>query len=246
MFYIVSGTEREKVFAKVASITQAVQKKYPENGRFVLDDRTFTREAFENFLSGSVLFGAVQKYIVVCQHVLEDKEMADWIVGRAEDIANSQNLFIFSERTIMSEVIKALTGHAEKVFTYDEIVTDKKADRDALFKSFIFPLTDVLADRNRRGAWTLYERALRAGLSAEDIFWQLFRQVKNMCVALSSPDAKTAGMHPFVYSKARQGAVKYGKGRLVRLSSTLLGAYENNRTGKCELELGLELFLLSL
>ena len=69
----------------------------------------------------------------------------------------------------------------------------------------LFQLCDAFAQRNKRQLWLLFQRALLLGVSAEEIFWKLWWQTKNLLLLKNLPLGRAAksGLHPFVEKKTR-------------------------------------------
>jgi hypothetical protein len=109
----------------------------------------------------------------------------------------------------------------------------------------IFGLTDAIGARNKRESWIQYQRALASGLSAEEVFWKVVWQIKNMLTA-SRTTEKESGLNPFVYKKAKAALGHFKPGELEVFSEQLVVGYHEARRGKAEIETFLERFLLSL
>ncbi|MEK9171804.1 MAG: hypothetical protein AAB782_01030 [Patescibacteria group bacterium] len=110
----------------------------------------------------------------------------------------------------------------------------------------IFTLTDALGARKRKKAWILYQKALSAGLSAEEIFFKLFWQVKSMLIASRTKNAEETDMKAFPYNKAKSFLKNFKPGELEKLSESLVVGYHRACRGKSEVEILVEKLLLSL
>ena len=110
----------------------------------------------------------------------------------------------------------------------------------------IFALTDALGARKRKEAWILYRKALSAGLSAEEIFFKLFWQVKSMLIASRTKNVGETDMKAFPYNKAKSFLKNFKPSELEKLSESLAISYHRARRGESEVEMLVEKLLLSL
>ena len=110
----------------------------------------------------------------------------------------------------------------------------------------IFALTDALGARKKKEAWILYQKALAAGMSAEEVFFKLFWQVKSMLIALKTRSVEETDMKAFPYAKAKGFLKNFKPGELENLSEGLVLGYYQARRGKGEIETLVEKILLSL
>jgi len=110
----------------------------------------------------------------------------------------------------------------------------------------IFALTDALGERKKKEAWILYQKALGAGLSVEEIFFKIVWQVKSMLIASKTKSVAETDMKPFPYSKAKSFLKNFKPGELEKLSENLVIGYHQARRGKEEIETLVEKILLKL
>ena len=107
-------------------------------------------------------------------------------------------------------------------------------------------MTDALGARNQKRLWTLYQKAIRAGVVEEELHGLIFWQIKSMLLALSAPDATSAGLNPFVYSKAKGYAKNFTLDELKNLSSRLIKMYHQAHRGEVDFASELEKFFLEV
>lgn len=110
----------------------------------------------------------------------------------------------------------------------------------------IFALTDAIAARKKKDAWVLYQKALGAGLVAEEIFWKVTWAIKNLLIAKNTKTALETDMKSFPYSKAKGALKNWKDGELERLSLSLVTGYHNARRGEGEIDTLIEKTLLRL
>lgn len=145
----------------------------------------------------------------------------------------------FYHKNIFGTVVDINLGAVEEK---DEKPLLNKRDRE--FN--IFALTDALGARKRKEAWVLYQKALSVGLSAEEIFFNLFWQVKSILIASRTKNVEETDMKVFPYSKAKSFLKNFKPGELEKLSESLVVGYHRARRGESEVEMLVEKLLLSL
>jgi DNA polymerase III delta subunit len=102
-------------------------------------------------------------------------------------------------------------------------------------------LTDALGNRDTGKLWTLYRKAIRAGIELEKIHGILAWQVRTM-VRVMHDD--TEGLKPFVITKAKRFAKQYSEKEIRELSLHLLSLYHNAHRGVVDFELEMERLIL--
>jgi len=128
-----------------------------------------------------------------------------------------------------------------------EVEEDEKPILDRKGREFnIFSFTDALGARNKREAWTLYQKALAAGVSAEEVFFKVAWQIKTMLVAKRTKSAEEADMKAYPYSKAKGFLKNFKPGELEKLSEEIVIGYHQARRGRGEIETFVEKTLLRL
>lgn len=110
----------------------------------------------------------------------------------------------------------------------------------------IFALTDAVGARKKKEAWVLCQKALTAGLSAEEIFFKIVWQVKSMLLASKTKNVGETDMKPFPYSKAKSFLKNFKPGELETLSENLVIGYHQARRGVGEVETLVEKTILKL
>lgn len=110
----------------------------------------------------------------------------------------------------------------------------------------IFSLTDAVGARQKKEAWILYEKALAAGVRAEEIFFKIVWQVKSMLLASRTKNVGETDMKAFPYNKAKNFLKNFKPGELEKISESLAIGYHRARRGEIEIETLVEKLLLSL
>ncbi len=238
MFYLFCGSDRDKVKFKADKLLQSLLLKKPDVSLFRLDDENWQQDVFEELIAGQTLFE--KKYIVFGYGVLKNKEAEDFIVQSVEDISASANIFIFAEGEIESEILDILLTKTDKTLILDS----KKIKSKEIFN--IFSLADTFGLRDRRALWLIFTKAQMAGVGGEEIFWQFYRQIKNMILVSQSKDLSTLKMHPFVVKKTSQSLKNFSPDELRSLLAVLVDIYFKTRRGLIDIDIALEQFILEI
>ena len=145
----------------------------------------------------------------------------------------------FYHKNIFGEVVDVDLSALED--EEDKPLLDKKGH-----EFNIFALTDAVGARDKKKAWIIYQKALLAGLSPEEIFYKLVWQVKSLLLAAKTKSAAEADMKSFPYSKAKGYLKNFKTEEFESLSEDLVTSYVKTRQGEGEIETLVEKILLRL
>ena len=144
----------------------------------------------------------------------------------------------FYHKNIFGEVIDVDLQEKEE---------DEKPLLDKRGREFnIFSLTDAFGSRKKKDAWVIYQKALIAGLSPEEIFYKIVWQVKSMLIASKTKSVQETDMKPYSYTKSKSFLKNFAPGELEKLSEKLVVGYIEARRGKGQIETLLEKIILTL
>lgn len=113
-----------------------------------------------------------------------------------------------------------------------------------------FAVCDSFAEKNKAKTWITYQQALRQGVPAEEVFFKIFWQIKNLLMVKKlmaagvSDVAKESELKPFVAGKAIKAAKNFTEDELVNYSYEMLKIYHQERRGESELPIEFEKFIL--
>lgn len=234
MIYVFYGTDREGIIKKTDNLLKSLFTKNPDLAFEKFDVDNFDLNKLRDLSQSQSLFG--NKTAVVLDGILEENE---GVYDSLKYLQNSENIFIIREAKILKAEQKKLAEFTEKI---EEIML--KEGKKEIFNTFSF--TDAIGERNKKNAWILYEKAILAGLVPEELFWKVVGQIRVMLVAKKTPSAELAGVHPFVYKKAKSFVRNYKEGELEKLSEKLVIGYHRARRGEVEIETLLEKTILTL
>lgn len=238
MIYFLYGDDSDKARAKAHSIISSLLTKKPEASNFKIDGENWDLAALESYITGAGLFAA--SYIVLLDHVLENKDAGEGFVSKLKDMEASPNVFIVLE----GKLTKAISDKVSKRAAKSQEFTKSAAALKREFNNFA--LSDALGRRDKKELWSLYQESVFEEKVPEGIHGVLFWQVKSMLLAISSKSAQDAGIKPFVYSKALRFADNYGDAKLRQMSADLVSIYHDSRKGGDELDVALERWILNI
>lgn len=239
MLYIFHGTDTEVARAKVHALIDGLLAKSPDAALFRFEAEEITTDRLVEYSESQGLFA--QKYIVFLDHPFETKESEDVFVGFRKELAESENIFIVLTGPLTKTVLKKFEKHATQIVEVGAATQSKTKDEFNMFT-----MTDALAARQTGKLWVLYQRALRAGKSPEEIHGVLWWQIKSLLLAARSEDAKAAGLKPFVFTKAKRAVQNFDERELTSLSQSFIDVYHKARRGDVDFRTFLETQILSL
>ena len=115
-----------------------------------------------------------------------------------------------------------------------------------------FAICDAVATKDKNRSWVLFQQALLAGVPAEEIFYKIVWQIKNLLLLKKLNDAKVGNLeketklHPYVLKKTLAATWNFSEEELKNYSFELVKIYHDVRKGLGEFPTGLEKFLLNI
>ena len=221
------GNEIEKARTKTRDLTDALRKKRPDALFYRITSQSFEEQPLEFLVAGQGLFES--KYIVFYDNLFESKEIKEKVVDALEEIAASENVFIFLEKELDKKTLTKFQKHATKIQNFEET---KKKEKVAFNP---FGISDALVSRDKKRLWMLLLEAKKKGSAAEEIHGIIWWQVKSLKLAIDSKDAAESGLSPFVFSKAKAGVKNFDEKELATLAHELVTMYHDAHRGTVDL-----------
>ena len=221
--YVLHGADEKAAREKLSILIQHLCEKRP--------DAEYVRVTEEEYALSTVLEYALRqglferKSIVLLDHLLQNKEIDEGILQNLENIAKSENVFIFLEGDLDTKTVDRMKKYAVKLQEFE-----KNPVRGEIVPFNIFSISDAFSKRDKKAAWTRYRQALDKGIAAEAIHATVLWQMKNILVA----------------SGGRVKTGKYTKKELEDICRSLLMNYHDSRRGLVDIETVLELEILAL
>lgn len=258
MFYLLYGSDFKKSREKLRGMVDSLLKKKPDASFFKLDISNFSEGQLEELISGQGLFE--QKYIVQIDGLLEDKKSRDFVLDKIDEIAQSENIFIFIEENLDKVTLKKIEKIAQKVQEFDKKESGGRkfgvmGDLNTLhgqgwnlnLKEFnIFDIADALGRKDKKELWVLLQKAIQRNIPTEEIHRILLWQIKTILIAQKSKDESESGLKTFVYNKSLRFSKNFREGELEKILSRLISIYHDARRGLCEFEVEMERFVLEI
>ncbi|MDD5152554.1 MAG: hypothetical protein PHS95_00930 [Candidatus Pacebacteria bacterium] len=236
MIYLIYGNDRAKGLAKF----QSIREKLVKNG-------TQVETIKEGSISGAMLdeIGTARglfdkSTLFIFESILEKKTEQELLASYAEVLEKSANSFLVFEPSFDKELVKEVSKYVTEIIE----CSAKKFDARPAFN--IFSLGDALGKRNKKELWVLFQQAVSAGATPEEIAGTLFWSVKNMALIKMAEPRDDAGLNPFVAKKTRTFAKNYSEKEIADLSRNLMALYHEAHRGGEPMNIALEKFILSL
>jgi DNA polymerase III delta subunit len=217
MLYVIYGTDIDKAREKSHALFNALKEKKPDASAGSLSAENISAEKIEELTQTQGLFE--NKQIIFMDRTLENKDVREVMLDQMDAIAESPNIFIFSEGKLTKDVLKKLEKRAEKITEY-ELDTEKPKDTGS-----IFAIADALGSRDKKSFWLRLREALDKDEAPEAIHGILFWK------------AKMLALSPNAYWK---------KGDADTLLTKLVSMYHRAHRGEVDFELELEKLALDL
>ena len=235
MIYLIHGTDTYKSRKKLHELLDIAMKKRPGAELFKITSENWSEEQFEELLVSQGLFE--QKYTVVLDNIFEKKETKAFVVERLEEMKDSEQIFLMLEGKIDALTLKKLGSNAKQVQEFTKPESTRVAYN-------IFGIADGLLSKDKKKLWVSYIDFLSKGTTPEEIHGIFFWQVKNMILAGRADNSNDTGLSPFVYKNALSGGRNYKSEELRKMSGELVEMTHKVRSGKGDMEIMLEKWIL--
>jgi DNA polymerase III delta subunit len=235
MLTVLVGNDSAARTKRLDALVAALSKKGAEVLSY--NDVDFNGGSMRELSGSASLFGGTLAVVVYgIGDVAEKRDEFEKIIPA---LVESPHAFILSEVSLPAAFIKKVNA---KGGTSEEFELKNKPKKVETFNAFL--LTDAFSDRKRSVAWGLYRQAIDLGLEPRELHGKLFWCVKTMLIAKRSVTAEESGLNPFVYSKAKRGAVNFPPGALEKIATELTVLFHEALVSGIDLETALEAFIL--
>lgn len=112
MLYLFYGPDTYRSRQKLNETLSVFRSKRSNLALFNFDEQNFSEESFKELLASQTLFD--EKHAVVCENILENKNVAGFILENIETVVASPNVFILLEGEVDSDVLEKITIKAQK------------------------------------------------------------------------------------------------------------------------------------
>ena len=249
MIYFYYGNDRVKAREKAHEVWEVMKKKRPGAEFFRVTSETWDQAVFEGYCSGMGLFE--KKFIVFADNLFDKPEAKDFVLSSLQNIAQSENGFVFLEAKLDAPTVKKVEKCATKIEKFEQKDKGRKFSVDgggslSLGDFNIFSLGDAFGQRNKKILWTLFQNALDRGISSEEINGILFWQTKSIILAKKGTSPAETGLAPFVFSKSKRYAENFTQEELNKFSRNFISVYHDAHRGVRDFETALEMLILGI
>ncbi len=236
MLYLFYGTDRNKALEKALGIIEKKVTEKKDAVVFKVDTENLSNNLLIELCGSQGLFE--QKFIVHLKDVFTDETSKSTILNFLKEIKESENVFIWTEGSILKKDLTKIEKHADKVW---EHVAKEKTE----VKENIFNITNYLLARDKKNLWIEYQN-LRNNFVPEEIHGTLFWAFKNVALVAKSKNAEDAGLKSFAYGNSKRALTKFSQEELDEKFWTLTKILGDSRRGEGELDVLLEKWILSV
>lgn len=247
MLYLIYGGDTIRSKKRLKELKEFWKKKYAGEPIIAFDEDNASGEELKNFAKGTSLFH--QKHLIVLNRVLENDEIGEVIIKNFPMIKNSENVFLFWEEKINAKTKNLFLKNQAKIEIFD---SKTKQNFYAAKNPLFYKLTDAIFEKKKRLALNVFYTMLSRGISEEEIFWQLWWQLKALFLIsnrkeekLSAIEKKT-GFHPYVIKKCLDYSRFFSREQTEEMLKNLILSYQCSKLGFRELNNEIELFILKV
>lgn len=170
MIYLFSGDDIKQKHGAYIKFVKSLPK---ETEIFFISRNDFNRAQIESLYSGAGLF--FQKAAAVFSNVVEREELAEFIVEKFPQMAESDNLFVFLEGKLPKATLDAFKKARAEINIFE--LPKEKLEK---FNSFL--LANAFDNKDRLNLWIYYRMAVDRGVALEELSGVLFWKAKDMIV----------------------------------------------------------------
>jgi len=250
MLYLLHGTDQKKAREKLHKLTDSLRAKKPDAGFFILDIDNFSEAKIDELTGGQGLFS--DKYIVVLDRLLEDKEVKEIVLKKIKELGESENVFMMIEEKLDKKTLGKFEKRAEKVLFFDSVekkpanVFDTGVGMIATGEFKIFSIADAFAGKDKKRLWSLLQESKMRNIPPEEVHGIIIWSVRSMLLARDANSAGEARLKPFVFNKSKRNAENFKEEELEKISSELVSIYHDARRGIVDMDVGLEKLMLRI
>jgi hypothetical protein len=212
--------------------------------RDIGDEYTLTsvdpEQVSENLIRGLLetrgLFDDIHAIIV--RGGFSKKESADVLSQHLQAYVESPHQWFFLEEVITPRYVQMFKKAGALVHTEKK---EGKAEVKGDNRKILFAISDAVGARNKREAWILYRKALRAGHKPEEVLHMIRWMFRSLFLVAENDSAE---LHTFVVGKMKRFLKNYPRHEIQSSHKTLTELFHQSHRGE-PLEYTLERFLVS-
>jgi len=234
MIYLIIG-QNKKAREKIVEI----RSQFPKVSLKKMFGDDFQPAVLEEWIIGDNIFG--EQNLFCLDNICQDKDGNLFILEKLDDLLATDKVFIWQENNLETKIKNKLQKIDKGLKFFDFSEEDKKTQ-----EYNFFPLLDALGQKNKKQLWLLYQEALLAGSSAEDLFWKMKDFFKNLYLIKTTEDKSKLEFKLFFIKKMSGFANNFSTEEIKKLFNNLLEIYYRSLNEADRLEKELELFILKI
>lgn len=232
MVYIAYGQDRNAVLSAIDKYC----KKHNISTRRTFSEHNWSIDDFEAEISSFPLFGDPDAIVVDGINWSKKTNELERVLDISQQNSTRLVVLIGDDEIFTQDIIDIVTPRATSIANHKKAkpADDKRS----------FALADALGERDRKKAWLIYRGMIDDGIAAEEIHGTIFWLYKNLYLVYHCSE-KDAGLHAFVYSKAKKNAKNFTTDEVKSRIMSLVNLYHASRRGEGDLESVFEQFILA-
>lgn len=180
------------------------------------------------------LFASEAIYLIDMPSLAEP--FAEELLAVTAALQSSAHHFIVIEKSVLAAQKKVFAAAGA---TLHEL----KRPAQAAFNPF--SLAEAVAQKDKRALWLLLQEAKENNSPVEEIIGILWWQIKTLYLASLTATATEAGVKDYPYNKAKRALAQFKPGEVETLALSLLTLYHEGHSGRRDIDLALEEWVLS-
>jgi DNA polymerase III delta subunit len=235
MLYVFFGTDIDGARRAGIRMIESLREQDPELRHTRVDGEDYEPGLLLSLADSVSLFNGAETYLIDTPSATPDFFVE--LLQEATALQESKHHFVVIDTKFTAADKKVLSKAATSVEEY-------KSDEASGFN--MFSLADALSRKDKKALWMLLEEAKREGAKAEEVIGILWWQLKLLRLATKTKSAADAGVKDFPYNKAKRALPAFQSGEIDRLSRSLLLLYHDGHSGKRDISLALEEWVLTM
>ena len=222
----------------IEKLLAVLRKKQPDAEVIRMEEGAFDAVFLDEIISSQGLFSP--KYILIIENVDLKDEKNESLIEKLPLMKESEHAFLLSFEKVLADAKKKLEKYSYEYKAYEKKESFLKS------KGSDFEMADRLGERDVVGLWQLFARKVTDEVGPEEMHGMFVWQVKGMLLALKTTSAKEANMNEYPYTKAKRYAKNFSQKELEELLFQLIKMYDEAHSGKADLKVELERWVLAL
>lgn len=229
--------ERKETRKDEEKLLAILRKKQPDAEVIRMEEGAFEPAFLEEIISSQGLFSP--KYILIIENVDLKDEKNEVLLEKLPAMKEAEHAFILSFTKLLADPKKKFQKYSFEYKEFEKIEKTKAKGND-------FEMADRLGERDVIGLWQLFAQKITDEVSPEEIHGMFVWQVKGMLLAMKTASAAEANMNDYPYTKAKRYAKNFTQKELENLLFELIVMYDKAHSGKADLRVELERWVLRL